>query len=329
MEIEIDFKAQGYVEIPGYSRYLINREGVVFNKETGSLRRGRIGLNGYLQISVKRDDGRPHSPGVHRLLGLAFIHPEVDVSNLVINHLDGVKTNNDLSNLEWTTHQLNLYHAGEMGLNKCCRPVEVRNAETGMVKRYPSGRACARDRGLTRDDVNRRLKFPESRIWSDRCQYRWAVKDKEWIIPDDIELEVLKNGTKKSIAVRHLLENKIYIFESLSGAADHLKIAPPTLSMRLDLPGQPVFPGYVQLKLLTDPTPWREVKDPYLEYSNNRLHRVIKVTDQDGNVKLYDSAADCARDNGLLTTTLNERLNSNGTKVYKDGKRYCRYEDSV
>lgn len=329
METDIDFKMLGYAEIPGYSRYLINRDGVVVTKVTGEFRRNYVASDGYMKASVKRDDGRVSSAGIHRLLGLAFFHPGVDVTNLVVNHLDGVKTNNNLSNLEWTTHQGNLYHAGEMGLNKCCRPVEVRNAETGMVKRYPSGRACARDRGLKKDDVNRRLSFPESRVWGDRCQYRWAEKDKEWIIPEDVDLEVLKNGTRKSIAVKHLLENKTYIFEALSDAANHLNIALPTLSMWLDRPGQPVLPGYVQVKLLTDTAPWREVKDPRLEFSKNSLYRVIKVTDQDGNVKLYDTARECARDNGLLTTTLNERLNSNGAKVYSDGKRYCRYEDSV
>ena len=329
MESDIDFKAQGYAEIPEYSRYLINRDGVVVNKETGEVRCGRVGSSGYVLISVKRDNGKTQSSGIHRLLGLAFLHPGVDVTNLVINHLDGVKTNNDLSNLEWTTHQGNLYHAGEMGLNKFCKPVEVRNAETGVVKRYPSGRACARDRGLKKDDVMRRLGFPESRVWGDRCQYRWAAKDKEWIIPEDVDLEVLRNGTRKSVAVKHLLENKTYIFEALSDAANHLNIALPTLSTRLDIPGQPVFPGYVQIKLLTDTAPWREVKDPYLDFTQNSMFKVVKTVDLDGNVQIYNSAKECAVANGLLVTTLNERLNSNGQKVYKDGKRYSRYIHSV
>ena len=329
MESDIDFKAQGYAEIPGYSRYLINRDGVVVNKATGNVLKSYMCERGYIVHALKRDNGRFTKIGVHRLLGLAFLHPGVDITKLVINHLDGVKVNNDLSNLEWTTHMGNIHHAGEMGLTEHCKPVEVRNAETGDVRKYPSARACARDRGLTKDNVTRRVSFPESRVWGDRCQYRWAEKDKEWIIPEDVDLEVLKNGTRKSIAVKHLLENKTYIFEALSDAANHLNIALPTLSMWLDRPGQPVLPGYVQVKLLTDTAPWREVKDPRLEFSKNSLYRVIKVTDQGGNVKLYDTARECARDNGLLTTTLNERLNSNGCKVYSDGKRYCRYEDSV
>lgn len=329
METDIDYKARGFAEIPGYSRYLINKDGVVVNKETGESRCGRVDSRGYVSISVKRDNGKTQSSGIHRLLGLAFLHPEVDVTNLVINHLDGVKTNNDLSNLEWCTCMENTHHAGRLGLTMFCRPVEVRNAETGDVKLYPSANMCAKERKLSKDDVLRRLKFPDSRVWGDRCQYRWAAKDKEWIIPDDVDLEVLKNGTRKSIAVKHLLENKTYIFGSLSEAANHLNIALPTLSIWLDLPNQPVFPGYVQVKLLTDTTPWREVKDPYLDFTQNSMYKVVKTIDLDGNVKIYNSARECADDNGLLVTTLNERLNSKGTKVYKDGKRYYRYQDSV
>lgn len=329
METDIDYKARGFVEMPGYSRYLINRDGVVINRRTGKRVRVTIDCYGYPTTSLKRDSGIFNKVGLHRALGLAFLHPGEDVSKLVINHLDGVKTNNSLSNLEWCTPGHNTLHAIETGLIVLNKPVEVRNAETGAVKYYNSAKECAKERGLMRDCLLRRLKFPDSRVWGDRCQYRWAAKDKEWIIPDDVDLEVLKNGTRKSIAVKHLLENKTYIFGSLSEAANHLNIALPTLSMWLDLPNQPVFPGYVQVKLLTDTTPWREVKDPYLDFTQNSMYKVVKTIDLDGNVKIYNSARECADDNGLLVTTLNERLNSKGTKVYKDGKRYYRYQDSV
>jgi len=46
---------------------------------------------------------------VHRLIANAFI-PNVNALNL-INHLDGDKLNNSLSNLEWCDHSRNIQHA--------------------------------------------------------------------------------------------------------------------------------------------------------------------------------------------------------------------------
>jgi hypothetical protein len=53
---------------------------------------------------------------VHRILAEAFIaNPE---NKPDINHIDGDKSNNDLSNLEWVTRRENLLHAYRIGLSK-------------------------------------------------------------------------------------------------------------------------------------------------------------------------------------------------------------------
>ena len=50
----------------------------------------------------------------HRLVAAAWLEPEGDAD--VVNHIDGVKSNNHYTNLEWCTHQENMQHAHDTGL---------------------------------------------------------------------------------------------------------------------------------------------------------------------------------------------------------------------
>ena len=64
----------------------------------------RLCRNGYCRIKVDRKEY-----GMHRLVAIAFIpniHNKPDV-----NHIDGNKQNNNVSNLEWVTKKENMLHA--------------------------------------------------------------------------------------------------------------------------------------------------------------------------------------------------------------------------
>lgn len=55
---------------------------------------------------------------VHRLVAKAYI-PNDDLTRDYVNHKNGDKTDNDVSNLEWVTHKENVEHAWKTGL---CKP---------------------------------------------------------------------------------------------------------------------------------------------------------------------------------------------------------------
>jgi hypothetical protein len=70
---------------------------------------------GYLRVALSKD-GKVKDEFAHRIVAKAFLqNPE---GKPAVNHDDGDKTNNKVSNLEWSTHKENMDHAVETGLHK-------------------------------------------------------------------------------------------------------------------------------------------------------------------------------------------------------------------
>jgi len=102
------------VTIKGFEHYLVSNQGRVSNSRTGRFL--KPGLSGGYPCVVLYNEGVKITITVHRLVGLSWI-PNPD-NKKTINHIDGVKTNNRVENLEWMTHQENMQHAHKTGLVK-------------------------------------------------------------------------------------------------------------------------------------------------------------------------------------------------------------------
>lgn len=130
--------------IEGYPNYEISTGGRVRNRSTGRIRASSDDSRGYPAVSLWAQ-GRPHTKNVHRLVAETFI-PNPD-GKTTVNHIDGNKRNNHISNLEWNTVSENVKHAYVNGLkvrpDNCGSPKRsVRIVETGEV--FDSIGDCAR-----------------------------------------------------------------------------------------------------------------------------------------------------------------------------------------
>lgn len=102
-----------YASVPGFEdRYIISRNGEVVNKTSGKKLKILTRNNGYPHVALY--DGRMRMRRLHRLVAKAFIPNPMNYSD--VNHIDGDKMNNAVSNLEWCSRSQNIKHAYETGL---------------------------------------------------------------------------------------------------------------------------------------------------------------------------------------------------------------------
>jgi hypothetical protein len=86
-------------------------------------------------------DGERKEPWlVHRLVAIAFLEP--DDSRPQVNHKDGDRHNNHVSNLEWCTHAENMRHAGTVlgvmggrsGPGEKCPAAKLTDTDVARIK---------------------------------------------------------------------------------------------------------------------------------------------------------------------------------------------------
>jgi len=103
-------------KIEGFSRYEASNLGRIRSlnyKNSGDIRVLKPGNSeGYMKTILLNDDGKYKPIRVHRIIMIAF----KGKSELEVNHINGIKDDNRIENLEYTTHSKNLLHAYKTGL---------------------------------------------------------------------------------------------------------------------------------------------------------------------------------------------------------------------
>lgn len=119
------------VEYPKVRRglYQVSSSGRIRNVVTGKVLKDHPDKGGYRIIYLATEAlGEGMTFKVHRIVATAFIlNPD---NKPEVNHTDGDKTNNSVTNLEWATTKENQIHAYETGLHK---PIVGEDSATSII----------------------------------------------------------------------------------------------------------------------------------------------------------------------------------------------------
>ncbi len=153
--------------IPGFPNYTVDELGNVYNKKKKLLK--PFIQNGYRYVSLYNDSGIKKCK-ISRIVCLTYL-PQLDKSKIYVNHIDGIKNNDCLSNLEWVTPGENTKHAYDNNLmsrvgERHNRAILNESDVIEIRKLYQNG--------LTQKEIGKKFKVSRNCIYSVLSGKNWS-----------------------------------------------------------------------------------------------------------------------------------------------------------
>jgi len=147
-------KREAHIIRQGYPQIIYVKEKILKPRYTGDK---------YLCVGLSRGKGKTFT--VHPLVAKAFLKKPITIEKLCVNHINGIKSDNSVNNLEWVTQKENIQHSVRTGLKvisqKFLKSISERKSkatldlETGIY--YDSVKLAAESVGLTTGTVYQRI----------------------------------------------------------------------------------------------------------------------------------------------------------------------------
>lgn len=120
--------------IEGFENYEVSNLGIVRRVEYVKQRED---FNGYPIVSLYKD-GKVKTLKVHRLVAQAFIQNPNNLPQ--VNHIDEVKTHNNVTNLEWCSQQYNNSWGTRLDriAAKHCKPIQQLSINGTLIEEFDS-----------------------------------------------------------------------------------------------------------------------------------------------------------------------------------------------
>lgn len=313
MKLTESYYFQGYYHVPKNERLVINRDGRIIDLRL---------MASLLQVKDKNKydyavinvigQGTLH---IHRLLAETFIPIDLDTSDLTVNHIDGNKFNNDLSNLEWVTRSQNLQHAFATGLRDDTKRTLSKDIVTNEVRSYYSVADCARALNIPTQVLRNYIKAKPPYPLDGR--YEVVLSGDNW---RGISTENIIHMQPTDASVVALVDDQYMVFDSAESAGRYLEISESTILRNIYNNNTPPYKNYLFFKK-------SEVKDRLgddnsiyvpgsfkdLKPSNKKKPIVVKDLNT-GHITEWEDAYAFARVVGINRSTIQKAIGKNNGK---------------
>ncbi len=173
----------------GFKGYFVTEYGDVYSEKTKKFLNLQHNDNGYVCVTI-RLDGKTKTLRTHRLVAMTYLKDSF-FEGAHVNHIDGNKTNNHVSNLEWVDRIANMRHAHKTGLilaKPCTLSDEAVMEVCQMLQDGVSISVVSKSKNIRREKIYQILR---GGIFKDiSSKYDLTNVNKQTMLPDEKVVEV-------------------------------------------------------------------------------------------------------------------------------------------
>lgn len=264
---------------------------------------------------------------VHRIVATTFI-PNTDPKKIFVNHKDGDKQNNNVSNLEWVTPSENSIHAYQTGLRPDNKHVLAKDIDTGEILEFKTIWECGRHFKVNGGTIHRILNRPQIRPF--KLKYDLTFKGNEFngFTKDDVVMLEENGSNRLVIAINPDNEKDSIIFSNNKVAAAKFGGSPSLINWYIGCNGAGKYKNYYKgyrWYHLRDYSKTREQTDKLIEQSvkelepykfnmnpANKKPKKLRITNlETGEIQIWDSIKAYADSKGIKFNSLEKRIHYN------------------
>lgn len=256
---------------------------------------------------------------LHRIMCETFLKQMSPEKDMIINHLDGVKTNPAIFNLEWCDYIRNNNHAIDIGLRNDNIRIDVRNLESGEIRNYRSYSHAAKAIGVNPHIISSNIKRGLNKQYTIKDVYEVKPENDAWVLTKN---HIGKNSEagSKGVVVKKIGTDQYFLFSSAPAAGDYLAIKPHMFYSHLN--GGTVNlkkNGYEAWYLADIDVPITEMVDMRVRRPKGfvplRVQKMIEVLDCNTGVKtIYNTSQEFADRECVIKKTVQRAITEQGGK---------------